>query len=107
MMHVKTGRAVLEHEILGEQAATFGRLAHDLHNALAALRTFDQRPSTAKVAADRRAALRAGLVDAAAYALWVFVVQRECSGLRFIDQALEDFAVPHEVRAKMGAVRPR
>jgi hypothetical protein len=106
-MRVKTGQAVLEHEILGEQAATFGRLAQDLHNTLAALKAFDQRPSTAKMAPDRRAALRAGLVDAAAYALWVFVVQRECSGLRFIDQALEDFAVPQEVRVRMGAVRPR
>jgi hypothetical protein len=107
MMRPRTGQAVLEHEILGEQAATFGRLAKDLHDALAALNTFDRRPSTAKMTAERRAALRAGLVDAAAYALWVFVVQRECSGLRLIDQALEDFAVPAEVRAKMGAVRPR
>jgi hypothetical protein len=47
----------------------------------------------------------AHLVDAAAYALWNFVVQRECSGFRETEQVLKEYAVPAEVRAKMGAVR--
>jgi hypothetical protein len=34
-------------------------------------------------------------------------VQRECSGFRGTEQVLEDFAVPAEIRGKMGAVRPR
>jgi hypothetical protein len=41
---------------------------------------------------------RARLVDAAAYALWNFVVQRECSGFRETEQVLKDYAVPVEVR---------
>ena len=102
-MRFKTGQEVLEYEILEEQAATIGRLARDLRAALDALDTFDRRTTIA----DRRDPQRASLVDAAAFALWNFVVQRECSGFRWTEQVLEDFAVPAEVRGKMGAIRPR
>lgn len=105
-MRVKAGQDVLEHEILAEQAATIGRLAQDLQNALDALRNFDRQSDSATTAADRRAAQRSRLVDAAAYALWNFVVQRDCSGFRWTEQVLKDYAVPAEVRANMG-VRPR
>jgi len=107
MKPVKTGQAVLEYEILQEQAATMGRLARELRDSLAALTGFEQRPSTGTMATDRREQKRANLVDAAAYALWNFVVQLECSGFRTIDRVLEDYAVPEDVRAKMGAIRPR
>ena|SRR6185503_8400142 len=106
-MRAKTGHAVLEHELLAEQAATITRLAEALRNALDALAGFEQRPSTAKMSAERRALKRSLLVDAAANALWHFVVQRDCAGFRFTEQALEEFAVPAEVRAKLGAIRPR
>ena len=99
-MRAKTGWDVLQHEILEEQASTIGRLGHELQAALDALRAFDRQAS-----GDRRDAERAGLVDAAAYALWNFVVQRDCSGLRFTERVLADYAVPAEVRVKMGAVR--
>ena len=95
-MRPKNGWDVLQHEILGEQASTIGRLGRDLQAALDAL-----------AACDRSDAQRGRLVDAAAYALWNFVVQRDCSGLRFTERVLEDYAVPAEVRAKMGAVRLR
>ena len=101
-MRFRTGQEVLEYEILEEQAATIGRLARDLRAALDALDTFDWKTTT-----DRRDLQRASLVDAAAFALWNFVVQRECSGFRWTEQVLEDFAVPAEVRGKMGAIRPR
>ena len=91
---MKTGLDVLEYEIRQEQAATIGRLANDLHDVLAALK-----------AANSHDPHRARLVDAAAYALWNFVVQRDCSRLRWTEQLLDDYAVPGEVRAKMGAVR--
>jgi hypothetical protein len=100
MMRSKNGWDVLQHEILEEQAATIGRLAGDLRNALDALDTFNKRVS------DSRDPQRARLVDAAASALLNFIVQRECSGFRWTDQVLEDYAVPPEVRARMGAVRP-
>ena len=97
-MRVKTGQDVLEHEIREEQAATIGRLARELRMALDALDTFDRQA--------RSGPQRAVLVDAAAYALWHFVVHRDCSGFRFTEQVLEDYAVPAEVRAWMGAVGP-
>ena len=105
-MSPKTGYDVLEYEIRQEQAATLGRLARELRDALDALDAFT-RVSDDLTAADRRAPGRAHLVDAAAYALWNFVVQRECSGFRDTELALKDYAVPGEVRAKMGAVRLR
>ena len=107
-MRVRTGLDVLEYEIRQEQAATIGRLARELRDALDALDTFDnRRASSGKTAADRRDPERARLVDAAAYALWNFVVQRECSGFRGTEKVLKEYAVPVEVRAKIGAIRPR
>lgn len=101
-MRPKAGWDVLQYEIREEQASTIGRLARELRAALDALDDFDRHAG-----GDRSGAQRARLVDAAAYALWNFVVQRDCSGLRFTERVLEDYAVPAEVRVKMGAVRPR
>jgi hypothetical protein len=103
-MRLKTGHDVLEYEIREEQAATIGRLARELRAALDALAAFNERASSDKTVADSRDPQRARLVDAAAYALWAFVVQRECSGFGDTEQALKDYAVPAEVRAKMGAI---
>jgi len=96
MMRVRTGQEVLEYEILEEQAATIGRLARELRTTLDAL-----------AAVDRRDPRRPSLVDAAADALWNFVVQRDCAGFRWTEQVLDDYAVPAEVRGRMGATRPR
>ncbi|MBN9089987.1 MAG: hypothetical protein J0J01_24010 [Reyranella sp.] len=97
MKRPKTGQDVLEYEILGEQAATIGRLSRELRAALDAL-----------AAVDRDDPERDQLVDAAGYALWNFVVQRDCSGFgRTTEHILEDYAVPAEVRARMGVSRPR
>jgi hypothetical protein len=105
-MRSTTGLDVLEYEIHQEQATTIGRLARELRDALGALDTLNRHASGANPAADRRDPLRARLVDAAAHALWNFVVQRECSGFRETEQALKDYAIPAEVRAKMGVIRP-
>ena len=114
MMRPKTGHEVLEYEILEEQAATIGRLARDLRDALDALNAHDQRArgdrraNSGKTSADGGDRQRGRLVDAAAYALWHFVVQRECSGFRGTEQVLEEYDVPIEVRAKMGtSIRSR
>jgi hypothetical protein len=105
-MRLGTGLDVLEYEIRQEQAATIGRLARELRDALDALDTFDRQARSGKTATDSRHPQRAHPVDAAAYALWNFVVQRECSGLRWTEQVLKDYAVPVEVRAKMGVIPP-
>ena len=82
VMRLRTGLDVLEYEIRQEQATTIGRLARELRDALDALDTFNRQAGSGKTAADSRDPQRARLVDAAAYALWNFVVQRECSGFR-------------------------
>ena len=105
-MRPGTGQDVLEYEIREEQAATMGRLERQLRAALDALDTFNRRAGSGRTAADGRDLQRARLIDAAAYALWNFVVQRECSGFRATEQVLKDHAVPPEVRVKMGVVRP-
>jgi hypothetical protein len=107
MPPLRTGLDVLEYEIRQEQAATMGRLAGGLRDALDALDIFDRRAKSGKSATDSRDPQRMRLVDAAADALWNFVVQRECSGLRWTEQVLKDYGIPIEVHAKMGAVRPR
>ncbi len=106
-MRPKTGYETLEYEIRQEQAATIGRLARELRDALDAVDAFKERASSGLSAADRGDPQLARLVDAAAYALWNFVVQRECSGFRDTERAIKDYAIPTEVRAKMGAVWPR
>ena len=90
----KTGWDVLQYEIAGEQAATIGRLSQALQDSLAALRSTSKEDPK-----------RPELVDAAAYALWNFVVQRDCAGLRFTEKFLRDYGVPQEVRARMGVAR--
>lgn len=107
MRRPRTGQDVLEYEIREEQAATIGRLARELRDALDALQNFDRRAGDGSTAADRSDPERVRLVDAAAYALWHFVVHRECSGFRGTEQVLADYTVPAEVRAKMGATGPR
>ena len=96
-MRSKTGWDVLENEILEEQAATIGRLSRELRKALDALAAVD----------DRQDPQRLRLVDAAAYALFNFVVQRECSGLHGTEHVLKQYGVPAEVRARMGVTKLR
>jgi hypothetical protein len=104
-MRPKNGWDVLQYELRQEQAATIGRLARELQESLDALAGFDQRAGCSGAAS--RDPQRARLVDAAGYALWSFVVHRECCGFGGTDQVLVDYVVPAEVRARMGVVRPR
>jgi hypothetical protein len=107
MKRPKTGMDVLEHEILGEQAATIGRLAKALRESLDALKAFDEKAVGDGAAADRSDPKRRRLVDDAGYALFNFIVQRDCSGLRGTEHILKEYAVPAEVRARMGVPKRR
>jgi hypothetical protein len=92
----KTGWDVLQYEIREEQASTVGRLSRELREALDALNAVRKDDPQ-----------RGRLVDIAAYALWNFVVQRDCAGIRFTEAALRNYDVPAEVRARMGVVPPK
>jgi hypothetical protein len=89
----------LGHELMQEKASTLGRLTREFEKALADLAAFDSAAGP-----EHR---RAELLDAAADALWWFVVQREACGMRNTDAVLHDYKVPAAVRLRMGVVRKR
>jgi hypothetical protein len=122
----------LDYEIAQEQASALGRLGRALEAALAALAAHDGvaaydrdcpgqggirgdnhdgipgntvRPGgdhpADEVATERRKR-RAALVQEASHALWCFMVQRECCGLRDPRPVLRDYRVPAEVQNRMG-----
>jgi plasmid stabilization system protein ParE len=92
---LRSGYAALDYEIAQEKASALGRLGRRLEGTLAALAAC---PRTAH--SDPK--IRDGLVEQAAYALWLLVVQREACGLNDSTQVLRNYAVPKEVYARMG-----
>lgn len=77
-------------EIAQEKAASLGRAASRLQQALARL--------DGHGAADGRDRL----VAEAGEALWFYVVQREACGLRDVESVLRGYRVPREVYLRMG-----
>lgn len=92
---LRSGYTTLEYEIAQEKASALGRLGRRLEGALAALAACPRMANS-----DRK--IRDGLVEQAAYALWLFVVQREACGLNDSTQVLRNYGVPKEVYARMG-----
>jgi hypothetical protein len=93
----------LDYEIAQEMAGTLGRLGSALERALRALAEFDAARPPEAPTPRASCAQRRELVAAASRALWHFIVQREACGLRDGRQVLRDYAVPPEVRDRMGA----
>jgi len=91
----------LRYEIIQEQASALGRLGRALEAALARLRDFDAARALSASATDRQ--MRRTLVLEAGHALWMFVVQREASGLLDSRTIMRDYKVPGEVVNCMGA----
>jgi hypothetical protein len=98
--------SLLANEFAQEKASALGRLGRNLETALAALCAFDSGPRDFSGAEARPAAVRAALVRRASVALWHFIVQREACGLRDMRHVLQDYRVPPEVAAGMGAQPP-
>ena len=71
-----------------------------LETALAALSEYDRNGQDA-------AEMRRTLVADAGDALWRFVIQRECCGLRDARAVMRDYRVPQEVQNRMGIFRAR
>jgi len=94
------GSAALAYEIAREKAVSLGRLGRRLEAALDAVRTFDAAEPGAGRTREREA-----LLCEAGTLLWYFVVQREACGLRDSARLMQDYAVPKEVRARMGLSR--
>jgi len=83
----------LEHEIAGEKAAALGHSGRRVEAALAALRAGD---------GDRES-----LLDAAASAVWGFLVQRELVGLRDRDAVIAYYDIPLAVLNRAGSMKPK
>jgi len=89
--------SALEYEIAREKAVSLGRLGRRLEAALDTLRAFDAAEAGAGRSREREA-----LLCEAGTLLWYFVVQSEACGLRDSARLMQDYAVPNEVRARMG-----
>ena len=94
---------ILHYEIVQEQASALGRMGSALEQALRACanstpltRTRRRRP--------RCKPARRKLVMEAGQALWMFVVQREATGLRDSRHIMRTYNVPAEVQRCMGLV---
>src|SRR6516162_7168653 len=88
----------LDYEIAQEQASALGRAGRALETALAALGEYDRNGQDS-------AEMRRTLVADAGDALWRFVIQRECCGLRDARAVMRDYRVPQEVQNQMGVFR--
>lgn len=92
---------ILHYEIVQEQASALGRMGRALEQALAELRAFDAAHAHPEIPAAMQPARRK-LVMAAGQALWMFVVQREATGLRDSRHIMRTYNVPGEVQRCMG-----
>jgi Family of unknown function (DUF6665) len=92
---------ILHYEIVQEQASALGRMGRALEQTLARLREFDAAQELSETPASAQAA-RSKLVAEAGHALWMFVVQREATGLRDSRHIMRTYNVPGEVQCCMG-----
>jgi hypothetical protein len=93
-----SGVVALDYEVAQEQASALGRSGRALESALAALSEYDRGLAASDIS-------RAKLVQDASDALWRFMVQRECCGLRDPRPVLREYRVPAEVQNRMGIFR--
>jgi hypothetical protein len=94
----------LHYEMAQEMAGALGRMGRELERTLRALSDFEASctdPASLSAAADI-VNKRRRLTAEAGHALWQLIVQREACGLRDGRQVMRDYAVPPEVRNRMG-----
>jgi uncharacterized protein (DUF1501 family) len=94
----ESGFNVLEYELMAERAASLGRNGSKVEATLAKLAGWD-------VDAQNETE-RQNLLYDAADAVWALFIQREICGLRDNRDIVRRYAIPKEVLAKVGVVRP-
>lgn len=97
-LRIETGEAVLQYELMEEQAHSLGRSGKKVEAALAALSAHDAAHEDGG-----GAEARGPLLKAAADAVWSFLVQREAMGLRDRAAVIAQYGIPREVLNRMGA----
>ncbi len=85
--------SAFEREIVSEKALSLGRAGRKVEQSLLGLKESNG-------ACEREAAL-----EQAAAAVYAFLVQRELCGLQDSRQVVEDYGIPREVIARLGAKR--
>ena len=88
-----TGKSGLEREIVGEKAASLGRAGRLVQQTLKVLHDLSAHDVN-----------RPAVVQSAADAVQSYFVQRELCGLINHDRPIEDYAIPPEVLARLGAM---
>ncbi|MDZ5697983.1 DUF6665 family protein [Chelativorans sp. M5D2P16] len=88
----QTGVDSLDHELAGEMAASLGRAGREAEAALARLAAHEGEGSE-----------RAGLLRAAADAVYAYFIQRELCGLKRHDDVVRQLAIPRAVLVRLGA----
>ena len=91
--------AAIADEMAGEKAGALGRTARAMEAELAALTAFDAAPRPEQAHPEKD---RLELVREAAYAAWIYFVQRESIGVRDHREAIELYGLPREVLNRMG-----
>lgn len=86
----------LEYDLRRERASALGNSGRAVQDALLALRNAN---------ADD-AVLQHKLLYAAAKCVWRYFVQREACGMRDHDLVIEEYAIPKQVLARVGAREP-
>ena len=88
-----SGPSPLEREMMGEKAASLGRAGRLVQQRLKDLRSYERQDAGWLAA-----------VRSAADAVQSYFVQRELCGLVNHDRPIEDYSIPPEVLARLGAV---
>jgi hypothetical protein len=105
MVLFRNPAAAFEYEIAQERASALGRLGRELERALLALQIFDAAHSGSTRATGHDRKRRDHLVAEAGQALWYLIVQRDACGLHGSESLMVDYAVPAEVRNRMGPLQ--
>lgn len=87
------GTAAIEHEILGERAASLGAAEHRVIKAIAALAAAGEQRAIALAEAQRT--------------VWEYFVQRELVGFRKHNDVIQELSIPREVLVGLGAMTKR
>ena len=91
-------------EIQQETAATYFAACRKMVDSLEALKAFDRSAESA-VRDHEKTTRRSALLEEAAERVYFVVIQREAMKLSGYEEFFEDYRIPAEVRARMGALR--
>jgi hypothetical protein len=95
-LRLESGASVLDYELLGEKAATLGRLGQRAAQAVAQWKAFDGEGEERMV-----------VLHAASEAVWWFFIQRELCGFRDHRAVIAEMQIPKEVLHRLGAAPRR